>query len=182
MLQTVYTISIANATGTAPKDGFIDATSVEQYLAAGGSISTYAQSQTKERANIRYRMLQQQMQITGNIYLDEAVATGANATTEATAFTFKAVVERGDGQLYTYDESNNNALLTGTAALTRLVARCLVESATVNTMIYDPTLVAAPGNTTQAMRVGLRDESLTIQGPAANLTAAEALVTVTKVY
>lgn len=178
MYPTVYKITIANATGAAPANGFVDNTTIEQYMAAGSSPTTYAQCQAKERANIRFSMLCQQLGLEANVYVTDMVATSASATAEAAPFVIHATIERGDGVLSTRDESNAGATLTGTAALKRWAARALIEARTLNAAIVDPTLTGAPGNATTAMRVGVRTESLVVGAVAANLTAAEALITV----
>lgn len=178
-MQTSYSVQITNATAAAPGNGFIDPTTIEAYMAANSLPATYAQCQAKERGNVRFDFLQQQVQLEANVYMTNLTASGASATAEATSFSFTAVVERGDDVLVTRDESNPGSYLTGTAALKRWVARALVESRTCFGDIYDPTLATTPGNTTTAARYGIRTEQITVGALKTTLTAAEALITVT---
>jgi hypothetical protein len=178
-LSTYYTVSIANSTGAAPANGFVDHTKIEQYMAASSNPTTYAHSQAKERGNVRFQFIVEQLGRMANCYVTQMTATGASATAEADPFVFHVEVERGDSVLHTLDESNAGVTLTGSAALKRCVARALIESRTTNRDMYDPTLLATPGNSTQAARYGVREESLVIGPAAANLTAAETLITVT---
>jgi hypothetical protein len=178
-ISTYYTISIANSTGAAPANGFVDNKKIEQYMAAGSNPTTYAHCQAKERGNVRWQFIVEQILRMANIYPSQMVATGASATAEADPFVFHAEVERGDSVLQTPDENNAGTTLVGIAALKRCVARGLIESRTSNRDILDPTLATTPGNTTQAARYGIRVESLTTGPASANLTAAEALITIT---
>lgn len=178
-LTTNYLISIANSTGAAPANGFVDNMKIEQYIAAGSSPTTYLQSQAKERANVRWQFTVEQILRMANCYPSQMIATGASATAEANPFVFHVEVERGDSVLQTPDENNAGVTLTGLAALKRCVARALIEARTTNRDILDPTLGTTPGNSTQAARYGIRVETLVIGPAAANLTAAESLITVT---
>lgn len=68
-----YTIAIANATGAAPADGFVDALRVEKYLTQNSdnlpSDFTLVLSTAKRRGNYRYRQILQQLQMMANIYV-----------------------------------------------------------------------------------------------------------------
>lgn len=183
MIPTQYRITIAGKSGSAgaATDGFIDAKRVEQYMAEGSAPTTYVNSVAKERANLRFRFLQQQLQLEGNIYIENIVAAGGNANTAPTSFVFTAIVERGDSVLFTRDETNNNAPLTGVDALKRMVARALIEGRTITTDLFDPTTSTddgAGGTKTAAARRGIRVETLTVAGLYLNLTDATASVTV----
>lgn len=124
----------------------------------------------------------QQLGILGNMYISKQVATGANANTEASAFSFVLEVEKGDSILSTPDELNTGATLTGTNAMSRAIARALVENRTINWGVFDPTTSAAPGNTTATSRVGgQRIVAVQVGNPYNSLTTAGSSITITKI-
>lgn len=185
ILSSFYTVSINTLTGPPNSDGFIDHTKIEQYMATGAAPTTVAQSLTKERANIRFDLLNQNLSLSGNIYVNNPVATGGNATTSPTNFAFTAHVERGDSILSTADETSPGTTLTGAAALKRFVARALLTSSTNDQQeYYDPTptgALTANGATVSAIRVGSRIEKVTAGKLANTVSEAEAVITVTKI-
>jgi hypothetical protein len=185
MPQTLYRVTIngSAAPTTAPNEGFIDNLKIQDYMAQGATApTTLDQTTAKERANWRFKFLQQQLQYDANVYISETVSTGGSATAQPTSFVFTAVVERGDDVLFTRDE-NGDQDLTGTDALIRWVARALVESRTsVLCDIWDPTKAVTAGNTQPQARFGERIMSIGVGPVANNLTAATALVSVTKLY
>lgn len=178
-IESIYQITIQGQSGVAPNDGFIDPTNIVWYMANGAPAPTsLANSMAKTRANIRFKFLQQQLNQTCNIYTNNSNAIGANCNTPASSLVFNAVIERGDSFITTYDELNVGVTLTGVDALTRMVARALIESRTsMEVNFYDPTQTSAPGNSTVAQRVGVRTDYIAIGPVAANLAAATTLVT-----
>jgi hypothetical protein len=179
MPQTSYLVTISGVTAAAPGDGFIDNTTVEQYVQAGAAApTTFNQTVAKARANMRFKFLQQQLQFDANVYIANVVATGGTATSQPSSFVFTALVEQGDGTLHAYDETANGADLNGTAALKRWVARALVAMRTTPMAVLDPTAAPTIGNAMAYPRRGYRVEPI-VTGPlAANLTAANSLITV----
>lgn len=182
MDTTFYRVSIANATAAAPQNGFVDAKPIERYLAEGAAAGlSLATSQAKERANLRYDSIVNSMAVMANCYVTNIVATGASGTAEASPFAFTVEVEQGDNVLSTPDELNVPAILTGAPALRRCVARGLMMGGTSGTTMmfdyYDPSASVV----TPTIPVGSRLDLLTVRPPVANLAAAEALVTVTKI-
>jgi hypothetical protein len=186
MPSTFYRVSIANATAAAPQNGFVDHTSVERYLADAAAPAGFdaADSQAKERGNLRFENIMASLGVMATYRLSNIVATGATADTEANPFAFTVEFELGDDVLYALDELNSNAVMTGAAAIRRWVARGLMVGGTSGTTVmfdyYDPTDVDLVGTTGTAPR-GQRQVRLALRPPVANLTAAEALVTVTKI-
>lgn len=179
MLSTLYSVTIAGVNNSAPNDGFVDFFTIEQYMAQGSMPSTYDQTTAKERANIRYKFLVQQLQVCANMYVTGWVSNGGSAIAAPTSVTFSLEIERGDSVLYTLDETANNAPLVGTDALVRLIARALCETRTTVSDVYDPTKMTTPGNSTQVARYGVRETTIVV-GPAySNLTAAANAITVT---
>lgn len=181
-ISTFYRVSISGVTAAAPSDGFIDNRTIERYRAMGATPGlTVAHTRAKERANIRYEYIVANLGLMANCYVDNVDAPSATASAAPTSFAFTCEVERGDEVLSTQDELVAGARLTGTQAIRRCVARALIMSKTDATEYYDPTTTTAPGNTTAAVRMGPRIEPITVGSLAANLTAAEALITVTKI-
>jgi hypothetical protein len=174
------TINGAAAPTTAPKDGFIDNKSIETYVGEGSAApTTLVQTTAKERANIRFKFLQQQLQLEGNVYIQDIVATGGSSVAAPTSFVFTAVSERGDEMLFTRDETASGAPLTGIPALTRMIARALCEARTINAMVFDPTKTPTAGNSTPEARFGQRNVAVEVGAVASNLTTAAATVTIT---
>ncbi|RYF17657.1 MAG: hypothetical protein EOO77_11590 [Oxalobacteraceae bacterium] len=122
MLSTLYTVTIAGASKAAPADGFIDVTTIEQYMAQGSVPATYAQTTAKERANIRYKFLREQMQMDANLYLTNFIATGGSATAAPSSVSFTVEVERGDYVLFARDETTPGLELHGIDALVRMMS------------------------------------------------------------
>lgn len=180
--MTFYRVTLTNPGGlVAPANGWVDNVRVETYLQTSvpGGFS-FAQSQAKERGNMRFADVIGQLQMMANLYIENTVSTGADAATEPTAFAFTAEVERGDDVLVTRNDLGG-VDLTGAAAIRRCVARALIMTYTRNALVYDPTATVAPGNATSFARNPGRTAALTVGALAANLTAAEALVTVAKI-
>jgi hypothetical protein len=196
---SVYYISIAGASGSAPNDGFVDPKKAEQYLAnpigADGineasldnfSGFTFANAQAKRRANIRYNEMVAQMGFVGNMYICNVTATGASANTAASTLGFTVYVEHGDGSLNTWDELNPGALLTDPATvLARTISRALVENVVVQADILDPTPRVTEGTygaVVSVPRYGVRYQSLAVGPVYADLSTANAAITVTPVF
>lgn len=185
MPSTFYRVSIANATATAPQDGFVDATTIEQYIAAAGVGSlTKAQSVAKERANLRWENIVASLGVMATCKVSNIVASAADIDSEATTFAFTVEFELGDSILHALDELNSDAVLTGAAAIKRWVSRGLMVGGTSGTTVmfdyFDNTSVDLVG-TSGTAPAGQRQEYLVLRPPVANLTAADALVTVTKI-
>lgn len=184
-LATFYTVVItAPASNTPPGDGFVDPTRVEYYLtdlANPPASFTLAASEAKRRANLRYSFMVAQLGLMANIYIDNVVAAGADASTPPTTLTMIIEIERGDGVLVTRDELNPPAVLMGTAALARCVARALMENQTLEIDVFDPTKTTTTGpyGNTPAIRFGSRIMPLVIGPLSDNLADAQTMVTVT---
>lgn len=178
-------ISATGLGGAAPADGFIDATKMEQYLASGGTAPTLPQTLAKKRANSRYEMLILSMQQPFNFSVSDIVATDASSVAPATAFQFDIRIERGDAVLETADEDNVGIVLTGSAALKRLVARGLMIGRTDRCEYVDPTSSNVPAGQDNAGAAGVRRGTvvtdLVVSALTASLTTAESKVTITAI-
>lgn len=177
MQSASFGVTIVPAGGAT--NGFIDEMTIERYMAAGSTPTTLTQTTTKRAANMRFDFLQQQLQFEGNIYISDIVAAGGTATSAPTSFAFVATVERGLSSLSTKDETNGT-VLTGAAALKRMVARALLVSRTTVADVYDPTLSAAKGDNASATaaRVGTRITTITVPALAATLAEATGRITI----
>ena len=176
-IPTYYRVSIASMTDTAPKNGFIDNTTVEKYRASAEP-SSLTTSLAKERGNMRYlKMLENISENATPVEVFNIVATGADVDTEATTFAFTVVFDRVNA-VYTRNESSNNAIITGIPALKRQIARTFAQNITKNTIVYDPTLVFPPDTGVafgQSVRTVIADAVLS------DLAAIEANITISQI-
>lgn len=182
MIQNLYAVSIAAVPLAAPRNGFIDPISIQQYMAQGSSPTTLAQSEAKTRANIRFMSMVETMQVETNLYIDNVETPGANAVTEPSQINFVVIAEKGEDDIVIADENNPGAYLTGIAAIRRMIARSLTHSRDTRWITYDPVPVAAPGNSTLAVRVGYRFQDISVGKIATSLTTAESYITITKIF
>ncbi len=193
--QTLYSITITNGnSNSAPKDGFVDNLKIENYnvsLVTTPVSLTLALAKAKRRANIRYREIINQLAIVANTYVvDNAITSDATYHSEATSFTFLIIIEHGDACLTTPDESNPGQFLTGTACITRCVARALTNDMIRQEDFLDPTDTTSTAGTTSVIRYGTRiwpavagtgSFEFEIGNYAADLPTAEGFITTTKV-
>ena len=185
MPASFFHVTITNPGGTtAPNDGFVDPTRIEKYitsLEAAPSDFTLALSTAKRRANLRYVAIISQIDVVTNASIDPTATLTPAATykTEPSSITMTMMIEHGLDTLYTADENNAGVFLTGTDALTRMIARALIQTTTVETDVLDPTTQATPGNATLVARFGERVRPITVGPVASNLSAATALISVT---
>ena len=186
MLNTYYQIVINGIAGTGTSAGGVDPNKVENYMPT--TVPTdFTASENKRRGNLRYEYVIQSLQLMGNIYVESVAAAGGDANTIPTTVTMTVIAERGDDILFTPDENNSGATLTGADAIKRCVARALIEARVARLIdVYDPT-ASAPKYTSTATtpsvpRVGNRVEYFDVGALANNLTTAEAAITVTQLW
>lgn len=185
MRNTVYNVTIQNSFGGAgSSSGFIDNKKVEQYMAANSTTTTLDQGVDKERGNYRFQSVVQNLQLMGNIWVANTNAVGGTATTAPTSFTMTLTVEAGDDVLYTNDELNNGAVLTGNAAIKRSIARAMVSYRNgYNTEVSDQTKTTGyrDGSTANAtVRTGSRIMQIDVGALTNSVTTAEAAITVVR--
>ena len=182
MAKTYYNVTITSLTGLGSDGGgFIDNKTIEQYMAAGSTPTTVAQSIDKERANIRYGRMIGKLGMMANLYVSNIAATGANAIAAPTSFNFTLESEHGDGPLSTI---SNAVVYTGNAAIKRCIAHSLIENFYETGDYYDPSIsngITANGTFQTAPRVGVRIERMTSNAVANSISVAEAAITVTKI-
>jgi hypothetical protein len=155
--------------GTAPDDGFIDNQRAREYDPLP---STLDASRAKERGNVRYGELIRQLSDNispVNHTPRQIVAPGRDGDTPPTSFDFTVVFDRPE-YLRTEDETNPGTFLTGVDAVTRFVARALVQERYDNREIYNPTA----GNFSLI-------ENLQTGALAADVATAEGNITVTEI-
>jgi hypothetical protein len=180
-----YNVSISQTLAAAPSDGFLDFLRPQDYIVDSGPDletgwpTSLSNSLAKERAYLRWQTVIQQLETNVSpIAITATLAPSANVNTPPISFSFTIAYDRPD-YLYAYDELNSNAIITGTLAVRRFVARALISTITRNVSILDPTLVLGPsahyGESIQVITVG------PLFTGAAALAAAEATITVAQV-
>jgi hypothetical protein len=177
-MPTNYRITIAKSEGAAPANGFIDNKRVEQYMAEGSIPTNLAASTAKERANLRYRRMIEQIQLLGNIYVSDIVAADADANTAPTTFVFTATVEHDVAGLRVEDATDPGTYLTGMDALERQISTALIAGFSQITDTFDPTIARTPGNILESARFGHRIAQIVVDPPVTTYTAANALITI----
>lgn len=107
----------------------------------GGYPTTYALSLAKERANMRWEQIVNNLGLLiSPVFLDDVIKTG-NFTGEAPVTTMAWTVGYDRPSHLAYEDSTSpGTLLTGVNALKRLVAEALVVDLTGNQEIFDPTI------------------------------------------
>lgn len=180
--MAVYDIVITKAEAAAPADGFIDQNKAQYYINASGDYpNTAALGKAKARANYRFKMLLNEL---AQISPIEVTSITASASADAAPNTFTLRVTFFYTDLNTENESSPGTFLTGAAAVERAAARALIAAPTAQLEYFDPTTTAAKGyndTVTTGRYYGPRFEELVVGACAANLAAAEALITVTLV-
>ena len=109
----------------------------------GGYPTTLANSQARERANMRWTQMTSELEenATPN-FLGNIVRTGNISNVATTTVTFTVGYERPD-TVYTYarpNEPDAGNLYVGTDAIKRQVARALVSEIASNRKLFDPTI------------------------------------------
>lgn len=180
-----YQVVIDALTGSAPADGFINNLTPKSYITPGSG-STYDMevgwptdlngALASARGNLRWEaVLQQLSSVVTPFAVTNVVPTGANATTPATSMNFTVVYDRPD-YLYAYDEANPGTMLYNEDAITRWIARALMENINSNIPVLDPTPFTSPN-----VHYGESIRMVNAGPLAANLGAAEAAITVTPI-
>ena len=176
--MSLYQVTITENNEAAPNDGFVDPTTVYQYLSLSDSPpTTYAASVAKSRANRRHKWVVLGIMGNSSLQITEFNATGTpDCNTPPATMVYQATTEVLPS---TPDENNPGVILTDVAAVTRFFARCLIRSEITMLEALDPTLATAPGNTTQYARTGPRFDLQTVGPVFDSLSAAEAAITTT---
>jgi hypothetical protein len=180
-----FNVSITQISGTAPSDGFVDYKSPRDYLVNNGSDletgwpTNLTSSLAKTRAYLRWLTIIQQLET--NISPVEVISltnTGADQNTPPTILTFSVAYDRPD-YLYTADELNLGATLTGAAAIKRFIARALTSSIYRNMLVLDPTLVANLSG--QGAHYGESTQEVQVGSLTGSISTAESSITVTQI-
>lgn len=182
---TYYKVTINNATGDSPYNGFIDNTKPFGYIQRsedGSELTGYSSSLDnalmKVRGYVRFtKIIQQIEQVINILDILNVVKTGADENTEASVFSMTLTFDREMDFMQTVDENNSGTILTGPDAVKRFIARAL--SGNYNEKIAFPNPVNANATT-----LPYGPETLMVQtGPIGNknLTDIESLITVSKV-
>ena len=132
-----YRVTINKLEATAPGDGFIDPTLANNYLDdSTGEITGWPTSNAlalaKARANVRWRIVIEQLGLTLNVLgIKDIMITGADINTAPSTVSFTVVYDRPSA-LFTNDEYNSGIVLSGTDAIVRFVERALLTTRTQN--------------------------------------------------
>lgn len=144
----------------------------------GGYPTTYALSLAKERANMRWEQIVNNLGLLiSPIFLNDVIKTG-NFTGEAPVATMAWTVGYDRPSHLVYEDSSSpGSYLTGAAALKRLVAEALSVPLQGNQEIFDPTIQAygdecARPNPLQIVNVTAAALDTVIANLEANLTVA----------
>lgn len=184
-MPSIYSVTLNAPSGTisAPHDGFLDPQTIERYMAAASTPSTYAQSQAKKRGNIRWMWLTAQLGSLGSPQIAGITATGASATADATSITLTVSF---DDDISTFDEQNPGTFLAGADALARACARAMVTSENLHASIYDPTVTTRTfagrgGGASRTVNqiTGVRVDPITVGSSYPDLATATGAITIT---
>jgi hypothetical protein len=168
-------------TGSSSDVGFAPGVYGGSAFAATANL-TLAQSFDKERANMRWDQVTNQLgSLISTIFLDEIVRTGNNdGTSPVTTLSFTVGYDRANF-LETEDELVPGSILKGAACVRRLVARALVEPLSGTQEVFDPTITnvgTSAVRTNPSLITGITADAL--DSPADILTV-EANILVTQV-
>jgi len=172
-LYETYGINMAGSVTVLNELGFNPP--VTTYPNSAG-VDSLTDATAKVRGNSRWQTLMKMLNFEATVANVGGVRlTGGGIDSQPTAISF-TVGYYDFSQIYTYDELNNNALLKGVPALTRMIARALTTDRFEVRDVINPTVVIAPDNT-----VG--DQILTVEVGALsdNLTDATSVITVTPI-
>lgn len=192
LVRTYFRVEVVNTgfSTTAPNNGFIDDKRVWQYsgfsssapYTPGTTIPTnLVTSQKKARGYLRWEQLRKNVGNLGSVSVFNNVdPTGGTIDNSPTEIDFTVGYDYVDS-LIVDDETSPGTNLSGTAAISRLIARVFAYSYTALVPIFHPELDP------QNRPYNIRYEFITAGPPApgasvsARLTAAEANITVTQV-
>lgn len=174
-----YRVEITSLVLPDEGNGFVDNLRLEDYRTADplDEAASLDAALEKERGNMRWAEIRQRTSThISPVDIKDIEAPGATANTAPTSFAFTLVYDRED-YVYAYDELNPPEVLYGPDALKRLVAVALASDVTSSTIVLDPTPVQG---TPQSSAYGESIRKVTAAKVAADVLAAEAAITVTK--
>lgn len=187
-MPTYYRVTITGAEAAAPRDGFVDHTTIEQYRAMGQTVTSLSNALAKERANIRYLKIVEFLQQLGNVRLTNLKAdnddggpgtpTFATANNAAPEFSFTAVFEHGDEAIAAEDFTEPGWTVTGIDAIRQQIALALCYDHTVKGFIVDPT---TDGGLQRAARSGTLAFDVVADQVYTSLSSANAAIAITKI-
>ena len=138
-------------------------------------VDTLAHSLAKVRANERWNLLTKLLGTeVSPLHIGGVELVGATINAAASEISF-TVTYHDFNAIFTYDESNNNVLIKGSAAVKRNVARALIATRNIVIPVFDPTHVTIG---TGYFEKGELATSVVVAAIAPNLATAEANITV----
>lgn len=187
-MPTYYRVTITGAEAAAPRDGFVDHTTIEQYRAMGQTVTSLANALAKERANIRYLKIVEFLQQLGNVRLtnlkadndDGGPGTPVFATANAATpeYSFTAEFEHGDDAIFAEDFTEPGWTVTGINAIRQQIALALCFQHTVKSYIVDPTSEAG---LQRAGRAGILTIDVVADQVYTSLANANSAIAITKI-
>lgn len=168
------TVDLSGFTGVAPANGAVDPTKTYAYE----DVSTYDLSQAKVRGNVRWDVVVHNLNFENTTKAIFDIVSDGTIDTAPTEIEF-TVSYPNFNDLYTYDETNNNAsIIRGLDAIKRMVARSLMTEVNDVRTVYDPTSESNAGG--EPFEIGFRVIKLQTGKLTSDLSTAEAAVTVTQ--
>lgn len=139
-------------------------------------VSSFALSQAKTRGNVRWNLVVANLSVENTpLSVKDVTLVGQNINARPSSIAF-TVTYPDFAEIYTFDETNNNQVIKGTAAIKRMVARAFTTTVTNVQVITDPSPVATIG--TNTFQRGDRAEHITTAQLFDNIVDAEAVVSV----
>lgn len=140
----------------------------------GTNVSTLVLSRAKERANSRWeRVITELSQTASPVAISNIEKNGG--TVDDSPSRIELSVAFVPGNVFTYDENNNNEIIWGVPAVKRMIARALMWSGRQIRVVFDPTLSG------DGFALGNKLETVTIGALADDLATAEGAITVSVV-
>ena len=148
----------------------------------GGTPTTYAQSLSKERANMRWDAVVFELGwLISPVFLGEFAKIGnITGTAPVESLSWTVAYDRAS-YLSTEDELNPGVQLTGAKCIKRLIARALVNTYVSNQEIYDPTLTTVGNTCVRVNPTQIVQVTAAALDDAADLDDVEGNITVTQI-
>lgn len=168
-LYETYGIQVVGSTADLTDLGFVNPVITTPYSAG---VDTLVDSTAKSRGNSRWNTMMKLLSFEGTVLNVGGVRMTGNTINAAPSALSFTVAYPDYGQIYTYDELNNNALMEGVQALIRKVARALAITYYDNLDIINPAVLLY-GSTYVEGEIILNTEIAaldTLTGATANIT------------
>jgi len=189
VLIKYFTVTItAPSTLSAPQDGFIDPNPSSFYVVNNGTDletgwpTSLTTALAKNRANLRWLHVIQLLESTVNpLSVFNITTPGATYDNGPTSITFTVSYDRSD-YLSTSDELNTGTTLYGSDAVSRYIARSLIDTIIRNVSVLDPTIVINSGGaSTPQVHRGETITEVTAQSMYSTISNAQTTVVASEI-